>query len=236
MPTRAQYVAQRVGARMQERGDSMQLRRVSMLAGPVPYRNPPDYSADLVVTTGVRVGGQAYLGIRGSSVIGRLVPGDKVVCATTPTPTTWTVIAMPVSVGTDADGIPLASTGGVPFAGTPTPYRADSLAANNAWPVIPVTAPGTPDPALSIGVATSLIFAADVTVYGVPLSLTKMTAMGWTEVDTVGLSMAAYNAGPITPAPKVDDQIIVNGKLRSILSASEVTRQSTGLIYQVQAR
>ena len=66
--SREVYVQRRIAARYQERGDPITLRRVTLVtvgnpSSPVPYQNPPDYSADLVVTTGISVTGQAYLGM-----------------------------------------------------------------------------------------------------------------------------------------------------------------------------
>lgn len=236
MPTREQYIAQRVGARMQNRGEPMTLRRVSLLNGPVPYRNPPDVSADAVVATGVTLGGQAYLGISGSSINGRLIAGDQIITGGT-TPVTWLVGTMPTTVATDSDGIPRTMPDGSPIAGTPTPYCPDSLAANDAWPVIPVSAPGSPDPRQTIGQSVSFIFTADQAVYGAQISYERMTAMGWTEVDAIGLNIAAYNAGAVLPPPKVDDLVLLaTGDKRAIITAGQISRNGVMFTYPVQVR
>lgn len=236
MPTRGQYLAQRIGARMGQRGDPMVLRRVSMISGPTPYRNPPDYSADLVVTTGV-VDTQTFLGIRGSSAIGRLVAGDQILCSTDPLlppSVTWTVQTMPTDVMTDSDGVPRAFTNGIPVRGTPTPYIPDSIASGDIWTVIPVTAPGNPDPAASIGLSVAFKFVADVDVFGIAMSVQQQAALRWTQMDRLGLTIAAYNNGPIAP-PKVDDQLIVMGQLRSIAAVGPLFRAGSYVSYAVQA-
>lgn len=235
MPTREQYVAQRVAARMRQRGETMTLRRISMGTKPVPYRNPPDVSADLVVLTGVAVNQQAYLGVSGSSVIGRLVAGDTVTTVRTGTTIVWTVQTMPTAIATDSDGIAAVGTGGIPELGPATPYSPDCLAAGDIWPCIPVTAAGNPDPAGAVGADVTLAYAADETVYGYALQFTEMIQLGWTEVDTLGIRIAAWNQGPIT-RPRVDDQLIVNGQLRAIMQLGPVFRRGVDLEYIVQAR
>lgn len=241
--SREVYVQRRIASRYQERGDPITLRRTTLVttgnpSSPVPYVNPPDYSADLVVTTGVSVTGQAYLGLRGSSVIGRLVAGDLIICSDNiGTFAMWHVQAMPTAIATDADGLPQAQIDGTPILGAATPYTPASLASDNKWAVVPVlNVTGDTDPANSIGKSVRLQFAADVLVYGVVLSLTEMTFNGWTETDAIGLNLAAYNGGEITPPPKVDDQLIVNGQLRAIITANQLFRRGTQLVYPVQAK
>lgn len=240
MPTRQQYVAARIGARMQQRGEKMILRRTTLSPGPVPYRNPPDISSDLAVVTGVRTGGQAYLGISGVSAIGRLVAGDVIQCSATPTSQillTWTVGVMPAGVATDADGIPLVDDTGVPIGGIPTPYSPDSLAAGDIWPAIPVSAPGDPDPGTSIGNVCQMVFQADQPVYGMPLSLERMTLMGWTETNTLGLRIAAYNpGGGQIRAPKVDDVVLVGDKAYNIMTVGQMFAAGVQFFYPIQAR
>lgn len=240
MPTRQQYVAARVGARTQQRGETIILRRASLSPGPVPYRNPPDVSSDLAVITGVRVTGQAYLGISGTSIIGRLVAGDTIKCSATPTSQillTWTVGVMPSSVATNADGIPLVDTNGEPIAGIPSPYTPDSLAADDLWPAIPVSAPGNPDPASSIGNVCQLSFQADQQVYGMPLSLERMRLMGWEETNTLGLRIAAYNPnlGQIR-APALDDIVLVGGKAYNIMTVGQMFAHGVNFFYPIQAK
>lgn len=235
MPSREQYVAQRIGARMQQRGEPMTLRRVSLTGGPVPYANPPDVSSDTAVTTGVTVAGQAYLGLGGSTVVGRLLPGDQVICTGATGTTTWTVVAMPTNILTDSDGIPMVAADGTPQTGTPTIYNAAALAANDAFPCIPVTAPGAPDPAANIGNSVSFAFVADQPVYGYTLSFEEMTALGWTEVDAIGLRLAAWSGGPLQ-RPDVNDVVIVSGKPRSIVSLGPIFRNGVDLAYVIQAR
>jgi hypothetical protein len=239
MPSREQYVAQRIGQRMARRGEPMILRRISILKGPVPQRHPPDTSADLVVSTGVSDGAaQAWLGITGSSVIGRLIAGDQILCAATPggpTLVTWTVDVMPHTVLTDGDGLPVVNAGGLPVTGSPTLYTPDTWAAGDAWRAIPVSAPSNPDPVASIGQAVSLVFLTDQALYGYTLSFEQMTQLGWTETDTIGLRLSAYNNGPIAP-PQVDDLLFVNGGMRAVLAVGPVFRAGVNLLYTVQAK
>ena len=219
MPSREQYVAQRIGARMQARGEQMVLRRTTMGDNAVPYRNPPDVSNDLVVTTGVAdSGGQAYLGVSGSSVIGRLTAGDQIYVwapsAVIPT-VIWLVGVMPPDIATDGDGIPLLDGAGLPVIGTPTPYSPDALAA--------------------VGLTATLAYAADQFVYGNVIAAEQMVALGWTELDSLGIRIAAYAAGAVLP-PQVDDQLIVNGQLRSILAIAPLFSNGIDFTYTVQAR
>jgi hypothetical protein len=260
MPSREQYIAHRIGARMQQRGEQMVLRRTTLSGGPVPYRNPPDFSSDLKVISAVTINGQAYLTIGGSSLIGRLVAGDQVLCSNTiggPVVTTWTVGIGPPQLATDSDGVPLLHTvshnddfapisfGFVegnfvtplqePYAGTPILYSPDALAANDILPAVAVSAPGNPDPRLSEGFFVSFKFLADQTVYGTPLSLERMSAMGWREIDSMGIRLAAYNAGLVRP-PRTDDIIFVHGHQRNILTVSEMFASGTQFSYVIQAR
>jgi hypothetical protein len=238
MVSRAQYVAYRVGARMQNRGDPMVLRRTTLAAGPVPYRNPPDSTADIAVITGTTFNGQAYLGVGGSSVIGRLIPGDQVVTTPASGPAVlWTVGIMPITVALDSDAIPLVDGSGNPAvaASQPALYTPDSRAASDQFNCIPVSAAGAPDPAASIGDAVSFVFLADQAVYGATLSFEEQIELGWTDVDTIGLRIAAYNAGTIAP-PKVDDLIFVSGGVRAIITVGQTFRQGVSFLYTVQAR
>lgn len=239
MLSRAQYVARQAGLRMKQRGDRMTLRHITTVDGPEPYKNPPDVSPDLHVITGIRIGGQAYLGVQGSSVIGRLIPGDTLICRDpdTAAPTiTWLVMAMPADVATDPDGIPIVAGDGTPFAGTPAIYSPDSPAAADRWNCIPVSADGDPDPATVIGNTVSLTFAADQPVYGIPMSITRAGMAGLIENDQVVIEIASYvpGIGSISP-PDVNDQILMlDGKVRSVMTASPITRQNIGLIYQLR--
>lgn len=240
MPARReQYVAWRVGTRMQERGEPMVLRRISMSDGPQPYPNPPDVASDVTVATGVSVTGQVYFGLVGTAINGRLIAGDQLVCSAAPGSmalTTWTVMAMPNTIATDADGVPIVGSDGTPHVAAPTKYTADSLAAANRFPCVPVTpVSGTPDPAASIGDSVSFIYQADQALYGTTLSFNEMALAGWTEVDSVGLRLAAYTNAPVAP-PKINDQIILAGQLRSIVAVLPTFRSGVQLSYVVQAK
>lgn len=231
-------MAQRVGARYAQRGEPMTLRVVSALPGPVPYPNPPNVSGDLVVATGVTSLGHAYLGITGSSIIGRLVAGDLIntLDSMGNVLVTWTVGTMPDTILTNSDGIAEAAMDGTPVVGSPTIYNADSLAANDAWLVIPVSAPGAPDPVASIGDAVSFVFQADASVFGTQMSRQRMISIGWVEVDTIGLSIAGYNAGAVA-RPKVNDKVVMlDGTVRAIINSGDISRNGTEFLYQVQVR
>lgn len=240
MPSREQYVAQRVGARMQSRGEPMVLRRITKSTGAIPYRNPPDASDDLVVTSGVSDSfGQEYFGISGSSISGRLICGDRVLVwdpsRLTPV-STWLVGVMPAYVATDTDGIPEVDGSHVPVSGAATPYSPDSLAADNAFKAIPVSLlNGASAPAAAVGLSATLVYAADQPVFGSCMSAQAMVSMGWTEVDNLGIRLAAYASGVIMP-PLVDDQILVNGQLRSILTVTSMFSNGIDLLYMLQAR
>lgn len=240
--SRAAYVAQRVGTRMQSRGDPMTLRRVSMVPGPVPFRNPPDYSLDLIVRTGTRAGGQSFLGIGGSAATGRLVPGDTIVThdpLTAASLVTWTVQAMPLDVVRNSDGIAEAAPDGTPVRGAPAVYSPDAYAADSDWPVVCVTAPDDPDPAASIGAAVSFTFAADVPVYGVVMSMTRQGVLNLIEADQIVVEIAAWNpalgAAARIAEPSIDDVLLVNGKWRSITAVTPISRQDEKLTYQLRA-
>lgn len=234
MALRNQYVAQRIGARMKSRGEAMVLRRVSMLAGPEPFKNPPDVSADLTVVAGNLIGSQQYLNLEGSTAIGRLVPGDQVFALGSPV-ALWTVVTMPANVMTDSDGIPQVDGSGAPLFGTPPVYNADTLAApDNSFPVVPVT--GSADVTLMVGRTVSFAFLSDATVYGNALSLEQMTRMGWVEVDAIGLSIAAHG---VNPPPKVNDLIILTssgGEKRAIIQTGRRFSNGTNFLFPVQAR
>jgi hypothetical protein len=229
---RNRYVQNRVAQRMQSRGEAMILRRVHKMTGPVPYINPPDVSTDITVATGVTAtDGNAYLGLSASAANGRLVAGDQILAGAI----TWTVRRMPTDILTDADGIPIADGSGNPSFGIPTIYWPDALAADNAWPVIFVTAPGTPNPAGSIGQPVRFCFAADTTVYGKVLSLEEMTEKGWTQVNSIGASIAAMADGHLVAPPAVDDLIWINGEQRSIMAVGPVFRAGVDFLYSLQA-
>lgn len=231
MPLRNQYVAQRTLARMKSRGEAMVLRRISMLAGPEPFKNPPDTENLAVVAANV-VLGQTYLNIAGSVAIGRLIPGDQVICHGT-FDTVWTVVAMPATVLTDSDGIAEVDGAGAPIFGIPAIYNADTLAANNQFPVVAVSGTGTvPGP----GQPVTLVFAADATVYGNALSYQQAVALGWVEVDTLNLGLAAHN---VDPPPKVNDLLILTssgGEKRAILQTGRRFSNGVNFLFPVQAR
>jgi hypothetical protein len=206
MPMRNQYVQNRVAARMQQRGEKMILRSVSMIDGPEPFRNPPDLSDDLVISAGsLDSGGQAFIGITGSTITGRLVAGDKL---------------------TDASGNPVF--------GTPVVYHADTLARGNAFPVVAVS--GNGNPADLIGTPLRAIeYAADLPVFGWQMSREKMVALGWIELDSIGIEIAGKSIP--APQPKVNDQIIFNNgaDIRSIMSVGQRAIAGVNFVFQVQA-
>lgn len=240
------YVADRVQRRMRDRGEAMTLRRISLLTGPQPFKNPPDLSAGAMVTAASLTGGQTYVRVAVPSAIGRLIPGDILTARwSTPGPAhtaTMTVMTMPANVMTDGDGIPLVDGSGHPVFGTPPVYHADSLAWDGAFPVVPVTAPvlgsgGILVLADIVGAAVVFTFLTDATVYGNPLTYRQMTELGWIEVDGVGLALAAKG---IDPPPAVNDVILIGAsdgiRKLSITQVSRVFSNGTNFMFPVQAR
>jgi hypothetical protein len=323
MPLRNTYVAQRALARMQQRGEAMVLRRISLMSGAEPFQNPPNVSADLTVVTAGTYGSPpaAFFNLGGSSVIGRLAAGDQIVCAGPPQ-TVWTVLHMPIGVLTNDDGIPQVNDAGAPVFGSPPVYNADTLGWINSFPVVPVayangpvmeyitlvldteagtlmldgggfaakglavddeikltgvlapntalngvtltatavsdtvlTVSGLPggltggalsyvtltvvggnetNPTSVIGQAVSFVYQADVTCYGKAMSYRQMTAMGWVEVDGIGLLLAAHL---IPNPPQVNDQILLTssgGEKRAIVNTGRQFIDGTQFLYPVQ--
>lgn len=324
-PQRNSYVANRSLTRMQGRGEPMTLRRISMLDGPEAFKNPPDLSDDLTVVAANEIDGQAYFNIAGSTILGRLVPGDLITTAGNGQHrTTWRVVTMPVTVSTDSDGIPQVDGSGAPTFGSTLVYNTDSLAWDNVLPVVPVEfvhgpiianvpatwsvsgssltlAPGLwdaagfvlnddlrltgvpppddalngvflfvhagsdptlalyghpdglvdasfssititiepagdPDITLCIGQTVATSFAADLPIFGNQLTSYQMTAMGWTEVDGIGLNLAAKG---IDPPPKVNDVILLvsdgNDK-RSIVQLGRRSSNGVNFLFPVQVK
>lgn len=231
MPLRNEYVRDRIGQRMQSRGEQLLLRRISLRAGPQPYPNPPNVSADLVVDAVSTHSGQVYLHISGGTVIGRLIAGDKLTVLST----VLTVVTMPASVMTDSDGIPVVDGSDHPIFGSPPVYVADTLAWNNEFPVVPVAGIVDPTPLLNQPVS-SFTFVNDQVAYGNPLTFEKMTALGWVEVDRVGYAIAARG---LSSAPKVNDQIILvqsGGQKRAIMQVGPRFSNGVDFLYNVQAQ
>jgi hypothetical protein len=222
---------------MLARGEPMTLRRVSLLAGggAVPYSNPPSYSTDIAVTGAVTgTDSNTYLGLAATTLSGRLVAGDQILV----NGVAWTVQTMPTDVLTDSDGIPLGFNtgrgGSQPSFGVPTIYNADTLAANNAFPVICVTSPGPLLPVQMIGQPVTFDFLADEQVFGRVLTLEEMTQKGWTQVNTLGLNIAAMANGVPVALPAVDDLIYVNGEERSIMAVGPIFRNGVNFLYSLQ--
>jgi hypothetical protein len=237
MVGRNDYVARRTQTRMKSRGEAMVLRRVSLLPGPEPFKSPPDVSNDLTVNKVSVIDGQIYLEIIGSTVSGRLVPNDRLINAGVGlSDPPCLVVTMPMVVVTDADGIPQVDSDGAPVisADPPAFYHADSLAGGNRFPVVPVSFSG--DPNMLLGPA-HLIFAADVPVYGNPLTFEQMVALGWVEIDTIGFALAARG---LEPPPKVNDMIVIftseGPELRAIVQIGRKSSNAVNFIFQVQAR
>ena len=235
MPRRNEYVARRVRARMVNRGEPMILRHVSLLPGPQPFRSPPD-TAQVNVRAVNTIDGQVYLNLAGDAAQGRLVPGDVILCASG----TARVVTMPTTITTDSDGIPQVDPDGAPVVGSPIVYSPDTLAWDNVFPVVPVDFSIDPlyagDPAVILHQLAEFKFLADETVYGNPLSYEQMTAMGWVEVDTIGLSLAGF--GVSTP-PKVNDIIILvasGGERRAILQTGRRFSNGQNFLLPVQVR
>jgi hypothetical protein len=234
MVCRNRYVQSRVAARMKQRGETIILRSVSMLNGPEPFRNPPDLSDDLAVIAGSITNAQAFIGIEGSTVTGRLVPGDQILFGD-PAATVLTVLAMPNFVATDTDGIPQTDVNGDPIVGEALIYYSDTLAGDNGFPVIAVS--GVSDPTTLIGAAVDdITFAADRTCYGMQMSRQQMVAMGWIELDSIAVELAAQ--GLEEPLPKVNDQLIfgASNDIRSIMSINRRAIAGTSFTLQIQAR
>jgi hypothetical protein len=225
---RNEYVAQRVLARMKSRGQPMTLRAISMLAGPEPFRNPPDV-AGLTVIAGSHTAGQSYIGLAGSTVIGRLVPGDKVTVGAV----VMTVQTMPANVLTDADGISQVNPSTLnPLFGSPPSYHADTLAWGNKFPVVAVDLPA--DPSVLVGqTVTATTFVGDQLVYGNFISAERMVAMGWVEIDSIGVSLAGRG---INPQPKVNDLLFIDAEKRSIMQVGRRASNGVNFLYPVQAR
>ncbi len=230
-PDRNHYAQNRVLDRMQQRGEPMILRHVSLLAGQEGFKNPPDIVGAVTVTAGSTHTGQVYLGLTGPSIIGRLVPGDQIVIG----PTTLTVVTMPVGVMTDTDGIPVVDLSGHPTFGSPPNYHADSLAWGNVLSVVPVS--GIVDPAPLLGGVAAFVFHADQTVYGTTLSYYSMQQMGWVQVDGLGLSLAGKG---ITPEPKVNDVLLIDAadgrQMHSVVNVGRKFSNGVDFLFPVQAR
>lgn len=322
-PLRNQYVANRTLTRMKSRGEPMLLRRISMRDGPEAFKNPADVSADLTAIAAHLIGGRNYLNIGGLTAIGRLVPGDLIVCAGPPA-TSWRVLTMPATVSTNSDGIPQVDGTGAPTFGATPVYVSDTLAWDNVFPVVTVAfvsgpvmpalaltlditgvltlagggftaaglgiddviqiagaaAPNTAlngvdltiatvsDPMLTVtglpgglsngaldnvtltvtagpdtdvtrcaGQSVSFAFAADVTVYGTVLTYSQMTALGWTEVDGLGLSLAGKG---VDPPPKVNDVILLTAsdgvEKRSIVQMGRRFSAGVNFLFPVQVK
>jgi hypothetical protein len=234
MVCRNRYVQNRVAVRMKQRGEPIILRSVSMLNGPEPFRNPPDLSDDITVTAGSITNGQAFIGLAGSTITGRLVPGDQILLADV-LATTLTVLAMPDWVATDVDGIPEVDANGDPVVGEPLIYYSDTLAAENGFPVIAVE--GVADPTTLLDAAVDdIVFAADQTCYGIQMSRQQMVEMGWVEMDSIGVQLAAQGLGDLQP--KVNDQLIfgATNDIRSIMSINRRAIGGVAFTLQIQAR
>jgi hypothetical protein len=227
---RSQYIQDRIAGRMMQRGEKIILRSVSELSGPEPYRNPPDLSlSDIEIVAGSTNAGRSFISLAGVTVTGRLVPGDKILVGTT----TLTVLPMPEDVMTDGDGIPIVDDDLNPVFGTPVLSFTDTLSRNNAFPVVAVS--GTTTPATLVAQPAKTSYAADLTCYGYQLSRTKMVAMGWVELDSIGVVLAGKGIPP--PQPKVNDQLIfMGGDLRSVMTVGVQSLNGVNFMFQVQAR
>ena len=232
---RNNYVQRRVRARMQSRGDPMVLRRVADLAGPAPYLNPPDVSPDVEVNNVyVDGGGQTYFRLAATTAIGRLVSGDRLVVGGL-SATDWTVVTMPQTVLTDSDGIPQTDADGNPLFGTPLLYYPDALSSNDMFPVVPVTpVVAGSNAAGTLAQPLSFVFAADQAVYGYTMTYEQATALGWTELDTLAVRLAAWR---VDPPPKTNDMVLLNGgEIRSVVQTGRVFRDGVNFMYPVQLR
>lgn len=209
--TRNLYAARRVLSRMKNRGEPMILRHVSLVSGPVPFRNPPDISPNLAVVAANQITGQDYLNLAGHTGVGRLVPGDKIVCAPSPPVpgTTWTVQTMPMTIATDTDGVPQVDIAGAPIVGAPLLYRPDAVAWDNVFPVVPVVFAHGP---VMEGINVTIDILGTLTVDGGGL-----TAEGFAAADVVTIAGALapnddINGVPLTIA-SLTDSIITTGSL-----------------------
>jgi hypothetical protein len=230
--SRGQYVQDRIAGRMQSRGEPMILRSVSELIGIEPYRNPPDLSADLEVVAGSTTGGQAFIGLAGTTVTGRLVPGDQL----TVNGTLLTVMPMPPNVMTDADGIPVVDDNLNPIFGTPVTTFTDTLGRNNAFPVVVVSGTTTPE----MPVALPVTRRSMPPTHGYAQMSREKMAMGWVELDSIGVIIAGK--GVPAPQPKINDQIIfIDGTgaftdLRSVMTVGVQSLKGVNFTFQLQAR
>jgi hypothetical protein len=144
---------------------------------------------------------------------------------------------MPPNVMTDADGIPVVDDDLNPTFGTPVVTFTDTLARNNAFPVVAVSGTTTPAALVALPV-TSTVYAADMTVYGYQMSREKMVALGWVELDSIGVEIAGK--GVPAPQPKINDQIIFvdgNGEFSDLRSVMQVGVKSLrGILPSVAVR
>lgn len=242
--SRGSYVQDRIEARMRGRGEAMILRSVSELIGIEPYRNPPDLSlSDIEIVAGSSGEDGVFVGIAGTTVTGRLVPGDQFTVSDggdPPIVSVFTVLPMPNYVMTDADGIPIVDDNLNPIFGEPVVTFTDTLSRNNAFPVVAVSSDTGVDPATLVGQPiAATIYAADMTVYGYQMSREKMVAMGWVELDSIGVEIAGKGVPP--PQPKVNDQIIFTdgtafNDLRSIMTVGVRSLKGVNFLFQLQAR
>src|SRR5262249_23161546 len=78
-------------------------------------------------------------------------------------------------------------------------------------------------------------FHADETVYGNPLSLERMQALGWVEVDAIGVSIASHQ---VSTEPKVNDVVLLNGGADkpSILQVGRRSSNGVDFLYPAQLR
>ena len=237
--TREKWMARRIATRYVERGDQFTLRRTSIVGSPVGFVNPLLYAPDIQISTAVVVDGQTYIGLRASSLDGRLRVGDQMtVSFMNRQSVTWTVLPVLPNVRTDEYGAQLAEPDGTPYWGPPTVYYGEPCAQDNALLVVPVLADVEPaDVALFIGSTPVFSFQADEPIYGTSLSARAMTAMGWTEITDIGLSVSATApSGATIERPKVDDQIIINNIARNVMTVNENSRRDSKFIYSILVR
>lgn len=230
MPLRNQYVQSRIGARMQSRGEQVLLRTISLFAGSEPFQNPPEITDDLTVVAASTDASRVFIGLHATSVIGRLVPGDIIRIGAT----FLTVLPMPADVVTDADGIPQLDSDLHPIFGSPPVVNTDTLGWAHRFPVVCVSGILDPTPLVNQAVS-ALTFVNDQVGYGNPLTLEKMTAMGWVEVDRIGYAIAAFG---LTRPPKVNDLLILSqsgGRKCAITQVSPRFSNGIDFLYNVQA-